>query len=58
MRHEVRERTQLVVTQRIDRIGHRRNPAAGAVSGLEVAQRLEKIVLALPGGARGRFLAK
>ena len=43
----MRQRTKLLVSQRIDRIAHGRDTIADACAGLEVAQSLQQIVLAL-----------
>ena len=49
MGQEMGQGAQVVVAQRIDHIGHRGDAAAHPLAGLELAQRLEQVVLALPG---------
>src|SRR5690242_8519295 len=50
------EGDEVGVAQRLYRVGHRRDAAAGPLARLEVAQSLQKHILALSGEARGRLL--
>ena len=58
MGHEVRQRPQVRVVKRLHDVGHRRDPAADARAGLELAQRLQQVILALPGEPRRGLLGR
>lgn len=46
MSHKLRKRLKLIISQRVDDVGHRGNAAASAGSGLEIPQGFQQIVFA------------